>query len=213
MPREFALQMMCDPDDPAATKWWTDGPYPQGTFRYEPVFGGYDLYRIVSIDPAVTSNKNSDETAIVVLAVTGSTPASMRVCVERAVSGQWSPAEIAGQVWELHQEFADSVRLWLVDVGNGGDLCLSALPTPPRGVEVQQYVTSQDSKSHRAESLYDDYARGAVLHRHRFSKMEAEMVAWRWGQAKSPNLIDACGAAVRRALYGDPTKAPARRSA
>lgn len=211
-PREFALQMQCDPDDPAATKWWRDGPYPQGTFRYNPDFGGFGLYRILSGDPAVTDKKTSDESAIAVLSVTGSTPASMRVCVDRAISGHWSPDEFWRRYRALHQEFADTVKVWLVDTGNGGDYIVRGV-TPPPGVALQPYRTDEDSKSYRAEALYDDYAAGLVFHRGEHVALEAEQVAWRWGQSKSPNLIDAVGAAERRALYGDPSKAPARRSA
>ena len=209
-PRVFALQRQCDPDDPSATKWWRDGEYPQGTFRYDEDFGGFGLYRILSGDPAVTDKASSDESAIAVLSVIGSTPATMRVCVERAVAGHWSPDEFWERYWALHREYGTSV--WLVDVGNGGDYIVRGL-TPPPGVSLETYRTDVDSKSYRAEALYDDYAAGLVFHRGRHVALEAEQVAWRWGQAKSPNLIDAVGAAERRALYGDPSKAPVRRSA
>lgn len=203
-PRTFALQYQCDPDDPAAQQWWTED-----TFRYDSRF--VSDHRILSIDGAVTKKATSDHSAVAVLAVSGSTPATMRVCVEHAESGHWSRTELKERAWALTAQYPRSLRTWLVDATGSGDHWLEALSPPPPGVEIVPFTTTTDPKRHRIETLFDDYARGAVLHGRRLPALEGQMVSWKPGKSGPAvdDLIDAVRAGKDFLLYGDASRAPA----
>lgn len=205
-PRTFAVQMQCDPDDPAAQQWWTED-----TFRYDSRF--VSDHRILSIDGAVTRKATSDHSAVAVLAVSGSTPATMRVCVEHAESGHWSRTELKERAWALTAQYPRSLRTWLVDATGSGDHWLEALSPPPPGVEIVPFTTTADPKRHRIETLFDDYARGAVLHGRRLAALEGQMVSWKPGKSGPAvdDLIDAVRAGKDFLLYGDASRAPAKK--
>jgi hypothetical protein len=204
--RTFVLQMQCDPDDPAAQQWWTED-----TFRYDSRF--VSDHRILSIDGAVTRKATSDHSAVAVLAVSGSTPATMRVCVEHAESGHWSRTELKERAWALTAQYPRSLRTWLVDATGSGDHWLEALSPPPPGVEIVPFTTTADPKRHRIETLFDDYARGAVLHGRRLAALEGQMVSWKPGKSGPAvdDLIDAVRAGKDFLLYGDASRAPAKK--
>jgi hypothetical protein len=199
--RTFVLQMQCDPDDPAAQQWWTED-----TFRYDSRF--VSDHRILSIDGAVTRKATSDHSAVAVLAVSGSTPATMRVCVEHAESGHWSRTELKERAWALTAQYPRSLRTWLVDATGSGDHWLEALSPPPPGVEIVPFTTTADPKRHRIETLFDDYARGAVLHGRRLAGLEGQMVSWKPGKSGPAvdDLIDAVRAGKDFLLYGDASR-------
>jgi len=210
MEREFALQWMCDPDDPAAAQWWTDDER-TSVFRWDPHF--HAVWHILSIDGAGTKRATSDESALVVLGVGPGVGAERAVCVERAISGRWSRTEVKAHAWALTKEFRTTLRTWLVDATGSGEHWQEALTPPPAGVEIVPFTTTQDSKRHRIETLFDDYARGAVWHRGKLTKLEAQQCAWR-PTLSGPgvdDLIDAVRAAKDHALYGDASRAPKTR--
>ena len=208
-PRVFALQYMCDPDDPAAAQWWTDDPR-TSVFRIDRRFAAD--WRILSIDGAVTSKRtDADHSALVLLAVGPGSGASRKVCVEYAAAGSWSRVELKERVHKLAEAYPKTLSTLVVETNNGGELWEEALTPPPDGVTIEPF-TAAGTKRHRIESLYDRYADGTVWHSAPHPALEGQMTTWkphRTGHGID-DLIDATGAAVRRALYGDASKAPVR---
>ena len=210
--RTFAIQMMCDVDDPAAAQWWTDDPR-TSVFRYDPEFPA--VWHILSIDGAVTRDaKRSDESALVVLAVGPGVGAEREVCVEQAISGHWDFPEIRQYARDLTRQYRRTLRTWLVDATGSGDHWKASLGAPPPVVSIEAFTTTADSKAHRIASLFDDYAAGRVWHGGRLKKLEAQMCAWKPGRSGPgvDDLIDAVRAAKDYALYGDASRAPVRRT-
>lgn len=208
-PREFALQMMCDPDDPAAVQWWTDDER-TSVFRFHTGFRSD--YRILSIDGAVTSDrKDVDHTAIVILAVGPGSGTNRRVCVEYAAAGSWPRTETRARAQALTAKYPKTLKTWLVETNQGGEMWREALEPAPDGVTIEPF-TAQGSKRHRIESLYDRYAEGTVWHSGNHLALQGQMTTWKPGKSGHgiDDLIDATGAAVRLALYGNASKAPAR---
>lgn len=209
-PRVFALQYMCDPDDPAAVQWWTDDPR-TSVFQVDRRFAAD--WRILSIDGAVTSRRtDADHTALVLLAVGPGSGAARKVCVEYAAAGSWSRIELKERVHKLAEAYPKTLSTLVVETNNGGEMWEESLTPPPDGVKIEPF-TAQGSKRHRIESLYDRYADGTVWHADRLPALEGQMTAWKPSRTGHgiDDLIDATGAAVRRALYGDASRAPARR--
>lgn len=207
----FALQMMCAPDDPAVARGWTDR-----TFRYAPAFDPDGvLWRIGSIDPAVTSGRSggADHSAFVGIAVGRETPAGRLVCVEVARAGSWDEQEILAEVHDWARKYPRARKTLIVEGNQGGERWVSMLRPLPGGVDLEAPFYAQGSKSERIKALLADYRRGAVLHEGRFVKLESQMVGWRPSLTGHgiDDLIDATSAAVRRALYGDASRVPAGR--
>jgi hypothetical protein len=209
---EFALQMMCDPDDPAARTGWTEH-----LFRYaEPA--SYDpggtLWRIGSIDPSGTSGRASgvDHMAFVGVAVGRDGPDGRRVCVEEASAGSWDPeVELQAVIDAWARRFPRARKLLIVE-GNGPGAWLSRLLRLPPGVELAEPYRSVQNKTYRHRGLLSEYRRCTVLHSGKLPQLEGQMVAWKPG-ASGPavdDLIDAAAAAVFLARYGDAAWSPER---
>lgn len=210
MPREFALQDMCDPDDPAAAQWWTDDER-TSVFRYDEHFDA--VWHILSIDPANTRGAGSDKSALVVLGVGPGVGEQRAVCVERAIAGHWSRTEVKAHAHALTQQYRRTLRTWIVDATGSGDDWTEALRPYPAAVDVVPFTTTQDSKRYRIETLFDDYCRGAVWHAAALVGLEAQMCAWTPSRSGPgvDDLIDAVRAAKDYALYGDASRSPKRR--
>jgi hypothetical protein len=208
-PTTFAVQMMCEPDDPATAQGWTTR-----TFTYAPAFDPAGVvWRIGSIDPAVTSGRGSgaDHSAFVGIAVGRETPAGRQVCVEEASAGSWDEQEILAAVWRWARRYPRARKTLIIEGNQGGERWVSMLRPLPPGVDLEAPYHSQGAKADRIKALLADYRRGAVLHLGSFAALEEQMVAWRPSRSGHgvDDLIDATGAAVRRALYGDPAKVSA----
>ena len=198
-PRSFALNYDNDPEADAALQWWREE-----LFRYDPRFAS--TWRLLTIDGAVTAKRTSDLTALAVLAVSAD---GRRVCVEHADAGHWSRAELKDRCWTWTERYPRSMRLWLVETNNGGDMWREALEPAPPGVELEPYAV-EGTKRHRIESLHEEYERGAIVHSGRLPQLEAQLLAWS-PKATADDLADCVAGGVRKALYGDPRRAPARR--
>jgi hypothetical protein len=204
----FALQMQCDPDDPAAVTGWSDD-----TFRRDPLFDpDGTLWRIGSVDGAVTSRRDgsADHTAFVGVVVGRDGPGGRRVCVEEATSGSWDDRDLLGRIWEWARRYPRARKTLIVEGNQGGELWARTLTPLPPGVEMEPAYHVDQPKAYRAKRLLADYRRGAVLHAAYLTGLEAQMVTWRPGASGYgvDDLIDATGAAVRRGLYGDAARAP-----
>jgi phage terminase large subunit-like protein len=170
-------------NDPMAADgdYWTDEDF---TYRLpEPL-----THQLLSIDPAVTSKKKSDYTALAVIGF--SKP--RRECVVRwARTFKIPPGEqLRALVLRTLETWPDIYGV-LIETNQGGDAwkaILHGLPVPVRTVH------QSEPKEVRAARLLNHYQRRRVVHEQRLPAVEEQMV----GFPKAPNddLVDAVGTGV-----------------
>jgi len=145
-----------------------------------------DLVRIVvGIDPAVTSNKDSDLTGIVVAGV-GSNQHGYVLDEKSTIA---SPDEWARLAVKLYHEYhADRI---VAEVNNGGDLVEMVIRTIDRNVSYKD-VRATRGKARRAEPIAALYEQGRIHHVGSFPQLEDEMCEFDpVTYTKSPDRMDA----------------------
>jgi phage terminase large subunit-like protein len=140
---------------------------------------------VVAIDPAVTANKNSDETGIVValLGIDG------LVYILRDASGHFTADEWARRAIGLCGQFgADRV---VGETNNGGDLIEVVLRTVDPNIAYKA-VTASRGKQTRAEPVAALYEQRRVRHAPGLGALEDQMCNWTPGSGDgSPDRVDA----------------------
>jgi phage terminase large subunit-like protein len=140
---------------------------------------------VVAIDPAVTNTEDSDETGIVVCALTRSS----HILVLDDLSCRDTPlgwARIA--ISAFHTRRADRI---VGEVNNGGDLVESNIRVIGPNVPFRK-VRASRGKAVRAEPLAALYEQGRVHHIGYFEKLETQMCEYVPGVTeKSPDRMDA----------------------
>ena len=145
-----------------------------------------DLQRVViGVDPAVTSNPESDHTGIVAAAL--GCNGEYYVLADRSCGG--TPLEWAKQVVNLYYEQrADRV---VGEVNNGGDLIEALLRKIDPDISFRP-VRASRGKLVRAEPIAALYEKGKVHHVGEFPLLEEEMVSFSPGNSRnSPDRMDA----------------------
>lgn len=153
-----------------------------------------DLDRIVvSVDPAGSANRRSDETGIIVLGVK-----DKRVYVLADRTGKYSPSGWAKASLTAAAEFsADAI---VAEKNYGGDMVRNTIEKeaddwdglPPRVILVE----SRRGKELRAEPVVAMYEKKRVIHvagknRNDLLELEEEQTTWVPGKGSSPNRVDA----------------------
>jgi phage terminase large subunit-like protein len=140
---------------------------------------------VVAIDPAVTSNPDSDETGIVIAGLTD----AGHVIVIDDLSCKESPlgwARVAIAAYRSRR--ADRI---IAEVNNGGDLVAGNI----RGIDPNvsfRAVRASRGKAIRAEPVAALYEQGRVHHIGAFPTLEDQMCQWTpQGNEKSPDRLDA----------------------
>lgn len=141
---------------------------------------------VVSIDPAGTANKTSDETGIVVIGIAGE-----HLYMLADASGRYSPEGWSSRAIGLVDTYdADAI---VAEKNYGGDMVRSVLTNSvgpgevvPRIIEV----TSRRGKLIRAEPIYALYERRLVHHVGPTADLDEQMCSWVPG-ASSPDRLDA----------------------
>ena len=149
---------------------------------------------VVAIDPAVTSNPDSDETGIVVAGLTLGPNNVTHVIVLDDLSMKGSPLEWANVAIAAYRSprgnrmGADRI---VAEVNNGGDLVAGNI----RGVDPNvafRAVRASRGKLLRAEPVAALYEQGRVHHVGSFSALEDQMTGWTpQSGEKSPDRLDA----------------------
>lgn len=153
---------------------------------------------VIGVDPAVSSEENSDEVGIVVCGkgING------RGYVMRDASGVYTPDQWASMVIRLYQEFgADRV---VAEKNNGGDLVESTLRTKNENISYRG-VHAMRAKQLRAEPVAALYEQHKIKHLGMFARMEDQMmVTTRDGyQGRgSPDRMDAMVYAMTDLMLG-----------
>lgn len=139
---------------------------------------------VVAIDPAVTSNVNSDLTGIVAAGLT----ADGHYYVLSDKSLRATPDTWARQAVNLYHEYkADKI---VAETNNGGDMVIMTLQQVDRSVATQK-VTATRGKQLRAEPISALYEQGRVHHVGYFPELEEQMCEWTPLSNESPDRLDA----------------------
>lgn len=139
---------------------------------------------VVSIDPAVTNTKDSDETGILVC---GSTSDGQGY-VLGDYSFRGSPLDWASKAVSVFDEWkADSL---LVEVNQGGDMVSAVLKQIRLGLPIRE-VRAHVGKKLRAEPVAAMYEQGRIHHVGEFAKLEDQMTTWTPEAPDSPDRLDA----------------------
>jgi phage terminase large subunit-like protein len=145
-----------------------------------------DLNRIVvSIDPAITSNKESDMTGIVVAGV----DVNGIAYVLADYTGRYTPQQWAARAVSLFEEYqADRI---VAERNQGGDMVRHTLQTECETVPIK-LVHASRGKMARAEPVSALYEQAKVKHVKGLNELEDQMVTWEpLGSIGSPDRLDA----------------------
>lgn len=141
---------------------------------------------VVSIDPAVSSNKNSDETGIIVAAK----DSNGHAYVLEDLSGKYSPDAWANKAIEAYHHWkADRI---VCEVNQGGDLVETIIRNKDRNISYKKVHASR-GKITRAEPVVSLYERGLVHHvdSKNLTDLEIQMCEWVPNTGDSPDRVDA----------------------
>jgi len=138
---------------------------------------------VVSIDPNVTSTKNSDEAGII---VSGEDFQKHYYVIEDA-SGRHSPAEWARISVGLFKKYRAN-RI-IAESNNGGDLVKMVIKNVDKNIPVK-LVRASRGKLTRAEPVAELYEDGKVHHVGFFGDLEDQMCSY-VGGTDSPDRMDA----------------------
>jgi phage terminase large subunit-like protein len=140
---------------------------------------------IVAVDPAVTANKNSDETGIVVCA----SDYKGKFYILNDLSGKYTPDAWAKKTVEAYESYkADKV---IAEVNNGGDLVQKVVKTIDPNVSYKA-VRATRGKFVRAEPIAALYEQKRVKHAERFNNLEDQLCSYNPEiTSQSPDRLDA----------------------
>lgn len=155
-----------------------------------------DLKRIVvAIDPAATSNMESDETGIIV----AGKDSEGKGYVLEDLSGKYSPnewgkiAQQAAKNWN-----ADCI---VAEKNMGGDMVESVIKSTGTPTRIK-LVTATKGKYVRAEPIYSLYEQHKIYHVGHFPLLESQMITFDPDKGKSPDRVDALVWAFTELLLG-----------
>jgi PBSX family phage terminase large subunit len=139
---------------------------------------------IVAIDPAASSNMDSDETGIVVCGI----DANKNGYLIEDLSGKYTPNQwgsLASQTAERVQ--ADCI---VAEKNQGGDMVTAVIRQYNLNTRVK-LVTATKGKYVRAEPIYSMYEQGRIYHLGEFPILENQMITFDPDKGKSPDRVDA----------------------
>ena len=161
--------------------------------------GGGLVRVVVAVDPAASSNKDSDETGIVVAGLA----ADGRGYVLADRSCRLSPDGWGQRAVTAYHEFgADRI---VAERNNGGDMVTHVIRTVDRLVPVTA-VWAARGKQTRAEPVAALYEQGRVSHVGTFSDLEEQLTTWVPTDGASPDRLDALVWAFTDLMLADATR-------
>jgi len=140
---------------------------------------------VVSVDPAITSNEESDLTGIIVAGVdVNGTAYVLEDHTDRYTPQQWAAKAVS--LYHLHM--ADRI---VAERNQGGDMVRHTIKTEDETVPVR-LVHASRGKMARAEPVSALYEQGKVKHVRGLNELEDQMVQWEpLGSIGSPDRLDA----------------------
>jgi phage terminase large subunit-like protein len=154
---------------------------------------------VVAIDPAVTSDPDSDETGIVVAGI----GFDGHAYILDDLTGNYTPTQWARRaIGAYTTRKADRV---IGEANNGGDLIEEVIRTIDKQVSYSKVWASR-GKVTRAEPVQALYEQRRVKHVGSLPELETEMTTWAAKEGeKSPNRVDALVWAVSELMLNDDT--------
>jgi len=142
---------------------------------------------VVAIDPAVTSNEESDETGIVVMGIGYDNKGYV---LEDCSMSAATPDQWAKRAIEAYYKWgADRI---VAEVNQGGDMVETVIRNADRSMPPVRKVRATKGKELRAEPIAAFYERGEVCHVGRHDLLERQMTEWNpTSKGRSPDRIDA----------------------
>lgn len=140
---------------------------------------------VVSVDPAVTSNEESDMTGIIVAGIDfNGTAYVLKDATERLTPQGWARRAV-----DLYHEYgADRI---VAERNQGGEMVRHTLRTEDDTVPIR-LVHASRGKYARAEPVSALYERGKVKHTKGLEELETQMRVWEpLGSIGSPDRLDA----------------------
>lgn len=158
-----------------------------------------DIVRIViALDPATTSNEDSDETGIIAAALGRN--GHGYILEDKSLRG--SPLEWANEAVKSYTMLrADMV---VAEANNGGEMVAQTLRTVESSLPIT-LVHASRGKLTRAEPISALYERNLVHHVGTFPQLEDQMCTWLPGDADSPDRMDALVWALTALMIGHQT--------
>lgn len=159
---------------------------------------------VVSVDPAVTANEESDLTGIMVAGVDINGTAYI---IEDATD-MYMPEQWATKVVDLYNKYeADIV---VAEKNQGGEMVKHTLRTVDDTLPIK-LVHASRGKFARAEPVSSLYERGKIKHLKYLEKLEEQMVTWEpLGSIGSPDRLDAMVWAITNLLLKGYAQSPIR---
>lgn len=157
----------------------------------------------VAVDPAITTEEQSDETGIIVAAL----GEDGRLYVLEDSSGKYSPREWARIVLSLFERYkADAI---VAEVNQGGDLVAENLKAEAEGRYLPiKEVHAKRGKYLRAEPIAAYYEKGVVSHVGHYQALENQMLNYQgFTGENSPDRLDALVYAIGELMLGTVTHA------
>jgi len=149
---------------------------------------------VIAIDPAVTSERDSDETGIIVAGKLNDI-----TYILDDLSGIYTPsgwATVAIKGFEKYN--ADRI---IGEANNGGDMIEEILRNINRSISYKKVWASR-GKTTRAEPVVSLYEQGKIKHVGILNKLEEEMTSWAAMKGeRSPNRVDALVWAVNELMF------------
>ncbi len=155
---------------------------------------------VIGIDPAVTSNENSDETGIIVAGI----DANGYILIMHDASCKAPPEAWSQTVIELYETYhANSI---VAEVNAGGDLVEQVLRSKTPYINIKK-VRATNAKLVRAEPVAILYKMNRIFHQYPFTELEKQMTSFcaKSGD-KSPDRLDALVWAVTELIKNHSTK-------
>lgn len=184
---------------------WNEVDNPEAIFhrdnindnRIEDIPEDFLVRIVVSIDPAGSTNKNSDETGINVSAL----GKDGHAYVLEEVAKKWKPEEWAKEALRLYDKW--QADLVIAEKNFGGDMVASTI-TSARASVIPKLVNASRGKDVRAEPVSVLYKNGMVHHvGYCLTGLESEMTSYVPGKTKkSPNRLDALVWSITELLIG-----------
>ena len=139
---------------------------------------------VVALDPAVTKNKESDETGIVVCGIDDKN----ELYVLDDSSGRYTPQQWGGEAIALYKRWmADRI---VAETNNGGMMVESVLRQIDESIPYKS-VHASKGKRVRAEPISALYEQGKVHHVGRHNDLEDQLCNWDPMSNDSPDRLDA----------------------
>lgn len=155
---------------------------------------------VVSIDPAITANKHSDLTGIIVAGI----DINGKAYILEDATDMYTPEAWATKAIELYNKYqADRI---VAERNQGGDMVRHTLKTVDETIPIT-LVHASRGKYARAEPVSALYEQGKVFHAKGLIELEDQMVTWEPLEAiGSPDRLDAMVWAITNLLLNNRAK-------